>query len=81
MHSRASKALHDAFLVRGVQAKLAYRTKISQSRLSRLATDAGTIPRLGILQKLAADPDLPIPIGWWEEPARVRRARPKRKAA
>lgn len=75
MYSRASRALFDAFLARGAQAELARRTKVSQSRLSRLATEDDASPSLETAQRLAADTELPIPIGWWKEPARRVKAR------
>ena len=75
MHTRASKALAEAFETRGAQAQLAERTKISQSRLSRLAKDDGGIPNLEIALRLAADSELPIPAAWWLEPPPKGRAK------
>lgn len=80
-HSRASQALSDAFKDRGFQSRLADRTKISQTRLSRLA-EGGTDPSLDTALKLAGDRELPIDPRWWKQPALPSpRKRQKSRAA
>lgn len=69
MHSKASQALSKAFRdERGAQTRLAERTGISQTRLSRLARGE-TVPNLENSQRLKDDPELPIDPAWWAMPA------------
>lgn len=67
MHSRASQLLNRAFQERGFQARLAERTGISQTRLSRLA-QGETTPNLEHSLKLKADPEVAIDPTWWSAP-------------
>lgn len=68
MHSRASQALAKAFHDnRGAQVRLAARTGISPTRLSRLAKGE-TEPNLGNSLRLKDDPEIPIDPVWWTEP-------------
>lgn len=68
MHSRASQALAKAFHEnRGAQTRLAGRTGISPTRLSRLA-QGETEPNVGNSLKLKDDPEIPIDPAWWGEP-------------
>ena len=69
MHTRASQVLAKAFAERGAQARLAVRTGISPTRLSRLA-DGDTLPNLQTSLKLKDDPEIPIDPSWWTERAR-----------
>jgi transcriptional regulator with XRE-family HTH domain len=73
MHTRASQALAKAFEDRGAQARLAERTGISPTRLSRLA-DGDTFPNLQTSLKLKDDPEVPIDPSWWTQPVKVRGA-------
>lgn len=68
MHSRASQALARAFREnRGAQLRLAKRTGISPTRLSRLAK-GDTEPNLHNSLSLKSDPEVPIDPAWWREP-------------
>ena len=80
-HSRASLTLNEAFKDRGFQSRLADRTGISQTRLSRLA-EGGTDPSLDTALTLAGDPELPIDPQWWKQPPLPsQRKRQKSRAA
>ncbi len=67
MQTRASQALKKAFQDRGAQARLAERTGISPTRLSRLA-DGDTLPNLENSLKLKDDKEVPIDPSWWALP-------------
>jgi len=74
MQTRASLALAKAFLERGAQARLAERTGISPTRLSRLA-DGDTLPNLQTSLRLKDDPEIPIDPSWWTQVVKVRGAK------
>lgn len=67
MQTRASQALAKAFRTRGAQARLAERTGISPTRLSRLADGGDTTPNLQTSLRLKDDPEIPVDPSWWTE--------------
>lgn len=72
MQNRASQTLAKAFSEnRGAQARLAERTGISPTRLSRLA-QGFTVPNLHTSLKLKDDPEIPVDPSWWAQPPTKR---------